>query len=132
MRSMDHLGRPIPDRLRGAALVMLVLTLPVILMPIGIALGASLSRGIGLSIGGQAALAITPAMLPWLAPLSAATFVSALFVYFGRGLRPGLAIALGWLLGTLLMAQSLAVVAGVVAYAIHTGTRRLEAAGRAG
>lgn len=117
---------PIPDRLRGAGLVMFILTLPGVLMPVAVALG--LSPALGVSVANQPAFAMTPDMIPWLAPLALATFVSGFFVYFGHGLRVGLVAALGWAVGTAFVAPTLAVVAGLVAYAIWTGERRMERA----
>jgi len=123
---MDRTAARIPDRLRGAGLVMFILTLPAVLMPVGVALG--LSPGVGVSFASQPVYAITPAMIPWLTPLALATFVVALLVYFGRGLRLGLLAALAWATGTILVAPGLAVIAALVAYSIFTGERRLVTA----
>ena len=116
----------IPDRLRGAALVMNVLAIPVAAMPLGILLGRTFEGGIGLTIAGQT-VAVFPSMLPWLVPLAVATFVVALFVYFGRLLREGFVIALAWTIALAAVAPPLAAVFGLVAYSIWTGRRRLEA-----
>ena len=124
---MERATAPIPDRLRGAALVMNLLAIPVAAMPIGMLLGASFDRGIGITIGGQT-VAVLPSMLPWLVPLAVATFVVALFVYFGRLLREGFVIALCWAIGLVAVAPALATVFGIVAYSIWTGRRRMNAA----
>ena len=123
---MKRSSDPIPDRLRGAALVMNILAIPVATMPIGILLGANFDRGIGLTIGGQT-VAVFPSMLPWLVPIAVATFGVALFVYFGRLLREGFVVALGWTIALVAIAPPLAAVFGLVAYSIWTGRRRLEA-----
>jgi hypothetical protein len=123
---MKQTGDPIPDRLRGAALVMNLLAIPVAAMPLGLLLGRTFEGGIGLSIAGQWVV-VFPSMLPWLAPLAVATFVVGLFVYFGRLLREGFVIALGWTLALAAIAPPLAAVFGLVAYSIWTGRRRLEA-----
>ena len=83
---MTRRADPIPDRLRGAGLAMVLPTLIVAAMPIGLLLGANFDRGIGLTFLGGSIAIVTP-MLTWLAPLAAATFVVGLFVYFGRQLR---------------------------------------------
>jgi hypothetical protein len=117
---------PIPDRLRGAALVMNLLAIPVAAMPLGMLLGANFDRGIGLRIG-PSTVVVLPSMLPWLVPLAVATFAVALFVYFGRLLREGFVIALGWTIALVALAPGLAAVFGLVAYSIWTGRRRMEA-----
>jgi hypothetical protein len=117
--------KPIPDRLRGAALVMNLLAIPVAAMPLGMLLGANFDLGIGLTIGPQTVV-VFPSMLPWLVPLAVATFVVALFVYFGNLLREGFVIALGWTIALAIIAPSLAAVFGLVAYSIWTGRRRME------
>jgi hypothetical protein len=66
-------------------------------------------------------------MLPWLSPPAVATFVTGLFVYFGRFLREGLVVALGWTIALAMVAPTFAVLFGIVSYSIWTGRRRLEA-----
>jgi hypothetical protein len=119
---------PIPDRLRAAGLVMILLGLPAALMPIGVALGANLTAGFGVAIGGSPAFVMNAAMIPWLSPLAVATVASALFVYFGRGLRVGLIAAIGWAIGTAFVAPVRAIICGLVAYSIFTGERKLRQA----
>ena len=121
---MTRRADPIPDRLRGAGLAMVLPTLIVAAMPIGLLLGANFDRGIGLTFLGGSIAIVTP-MLPWLAPLAAATFVVGLFVYFGRQLREGLVVALGWTLGLALVAPTWGLLGGIVAYSIFTGRRRM-------
>jgi hypothetical protein len=117
---------PIPDRIRGAGLVMIILGLPVAAMPIGLFLGAHLERGIGFTILGGP-VAVLPSMLPWLAPLAAGTFVVGLFLYFGRLVREGLVVALAWMLGVAAFAPTVAMLSAIVAYSIWTGQRRMTA-----
>jgi hypothetical protein len=64
-------------------------------------------------------------MLPWLAPLSLATAGVGLLVYYGRGLMAGLVLALTWTSLGVAVAP-LAIVGGLVAYAIFMGRRILE------
>jgi hypothetical protein len=117
----------IPDRLRGAGLVMIAGSLIWVLMPFASALGADVSRGIGITIGNGPSLVVTTAMLPWLAPLSLATTVSGLLVYYGRGLMLGLALATAWTVLGLLSMSGVFIIAGAVAYCIFTGRRLLLA-----
>jgi fumarate reductase subunit D len=123
--SVKRSSDPIPDRLRGAGLVMNLLTIPVAAMPIGMLFGATFERGIGLTTAGQTVV-VFPSMLPWLVPLAIATFVVGLFVYFGRLLREGFVVALGWTIALAVIAPPLAAVFGLVAYSIWTGRRRLD------
>jgi hypothetical protein len=118
---------PIPDRIRGAGLIMVIPTMVIAAMPIGLLAGANFDRGIGLTfLGGS--VAITTGMLAWLAPLAAATFVIGLLVYLGRFLREGLVVALGWMLGLVFVAPTWGILAGLVAYTIFTGRRRMTGA----
>ena len=121
--------RAVPDRLRGAAFVMILGTLIWALMPVGAAFGLNLSQGIGvLYIHNRAEIVVTEALLVWLAPLSLATTISALFVYGGRGLIAGLALGLTWLaVGVASMSAGVVIPAGLVTYCIFTGRRRLLA-----
>ena len=106
---------------------MIISTLIWVLMPIAIALGIDLSRGIGVQIlWNERTIGVYPAMLPWLAPLSLATTVSGLLLYYGRAPRLALAVSLIWVGIGLAAALDLAVVAGIVALCIFTGTRLLE------
>ena len=115
----------IPNRLRGAGLVMLFGSLPWVLMPFASLLGGDVSGGIGVSIGGASPLVVTTAMLPWLAPLCAATAVSGLLVYYGRGLAVGFALAVLWTVLGLISMSGVFVIATVVVYCIFSGRRRL-------
>jgi hypothetical protein len=132
MPAMTRNSDPIPDRLRGSALLMILLAMPAALMPVGVALGANLTAGYGVAIGGSPAWVVNAAMIPWLSPIAAATVASALFVYFGRGLRVGLSAAIGWAIGTAFVAPVLAIICGLIAYWIFTGRRRMEAGRRIG
>ncbi len=118
---------PIPDRIRGAGLVMVILGLPVAAMPVGLSFGAHLERGIGFTILGGS-VAVLPSMLPWLAPLAAGTFVVGLGLYFGRLVREGLVVALAWMLGIAAFAPTVAFLSAILAYSIWTGQRRMAAA----
>jgi hypothetical protein len=120
--------RSIPDRLRAAGLVMIACSLPWVLMPVALALGASATRGIGVSIGGSSALVVTEAMLPWLTPLSLVTAVAGLLAYFGRGLPVAIAVAIGWIAIGIVTSVAVAIVAGLVAFALMTGSRSTAAA----
>jgi len=124
---MTHPTVPIPDRIRGAALAMILPSLMIAAMPVGILLGLNFAQGIGITTGGQTVV-ILPSMLSWLAPLAAATLVVALFVYFGRLLREGLVIAVGWTLGLAASAPVMSIFAALVAYSIWSGRRRMMAA----
>jgi hypothetical protein len=126
MRAMMRPTMPIPDRIRGAALAMVLPSLMIAAMPVGILLGLNFAQGIGITTGGQTVV-ILPSMLPWLAPLAAATFVVAIFVYFGLLVREGLVIAIGWTLGLLVTAPVMSVFAALVAFSIWSGRRRMEA-----
>jgi hypothetical protein len=122
-------SRPIPDRLRGAALAMILGTLMWALMPIGSALGLNFSQGIGVFyVDNSAQIVVNQGMLVWLAPLSLATTIAGLFVYWGRGLVAGLALGLVWLaLGVASMSVLVVIVAALVTYCIFTGRRRMLA-----
>jgi hypothetical protein len=107
---------------------MIVGTMIWVLMPIGVALDAGLSRGIGVYLFGvESPVVVTVALLPWLTPLCLVTTGSGLLVYFGRVIRPGLAVACGWFVIGLVAAPGVAVIAGLVVYCLHTGERRLAA-----
>ena len=121
----------IPDRLRGAGLVMLAGSLPWVLMPFASLVGGDVSRGIGVTVGASS-IVVTTAMLPWLVPLSLATAVGGLLVYYGRGLGVGMALAVAWIAVGLASMSFVVVVAIVVAYCIFTGRRVALGSGRRG
>jgi hypothetical protein len=104
---------------------MLVGSLPWVLMPFAWLVGGDVSRGIGITIGVAPPVVVTTAMLPWLAPLSVATAVSGLLVYYGRGLAFGMALAVAWTTLGLASMSGVFVIAIVVAYCIFTGRRQL-------
>jgi hypothetical protein len=98
------------------------------LMPLAIALGANFSGGIGvLYVDNKAQIVVTENMLVWLAPLSLVTTIVALFVYWGRALALGLALALVWMVLGIASTSGLFVIAAIVAYALFTGRRRMLA-----
>ncbi len=108
---------------------MILGTLMWALMPVGSALGLNFSQGIGVFyVDNKAQIVVTQEMLVWLAPLSLATTISALFVYWGRGLVAGLALGLIWLaLGVASISAPVVGAAGIVTCCIFTGRRRLLA-----
>lgn len=114
----------VPDRLRGAGLVMLVGTLPWVLMPFASIIGGDVSNGIGITVGASS-MVVTTAMLPWLAPLSLATVTSGLLLYHGRDLGLGMALALVWVVVGVASMSFVFLFAALVAYCIFTGGRRL-------
>jgi hypothetical protein len=122
---MESSNVTIPDRLRGAGLVMLVGSLPWVLMPFASLIGGNVSGGIGITIGGESPLVVTTSMLPWLAPLSVATAVGGLLVYYGRGIALALTLAVAWTVLGLVSQSGVFVIAAIVVYCILTGRRRL-------
>jgi hypothetical protein len=121
----------VPDRLRGAGLVMLAGGLPWVLMPFASLVGGDVSGGIGITVGASSVV-VTTAMLPWLVPLSVATAVGGLLVYHGRGLDLGMALAVAWIAVGLASMSFACVIAIVVAYCIFTGRRLALGSGRPG